>query len=71
MADYDVADAANHLSDLVDKVLNGEQIIFRKGNEKFQIVHITGAVVRDPGSGGNGWLSSDFDEPLELMEDYM
>jgi hypothetical protein len=75
MAQYDLAEVASHLSDLADKAARGEEIIFTKGADKFQIVRVTNAprgwVVRQPGLGGKGWMAPDFDEPLEDMNEYM
>ena len=75
IAQYDVAEAASHLSELADKAADGEEIIFRKGAEQFQIIRVSPSFVtkpiRQPGTGGKGWMSPDFDEPLEEMSEYM
>jgi len=75
MAQYDVEEAASHLSELADKVAGGEEIIFTKGAEQFQVVRIPSSAatkpIRQPGTGGKGWMSPDFDEPLEEMSEYM
>ncbi len=74
MAQYNVEEAATHLSELADKAACGEEIIFIKGAEKFQIVWITNSTstptTRQPGTGGKGWMSSDFDAPLDDMSEY-
>lgn len=75
MAQYDVEEAASHLSELADKAANGEKVIFTKGSEQFQITRVPSSVamkpIRQPGTGGKGWMSPDFDEPLEEMSEYM
>jgi hypothetical protein len=75
MAQYNVSEVASQLSDLADKAARGEEIIFVKGTERFQIIRVTntpsGKVVRQPGLGGQGWMSPDFDEPMEEMSEYM
>ena len=75
MKQYDLSEAATHLSELADEAASGEEIIFIKGAERFQIIRITDSAsaqpVRQPGTGGKGWTSPDFDKPLEDMGEYM
>ena len=75
MAQYDVAEAASYLSELADKAAGGEEVIFIKGAEQFQIVRVPSSIatkpIRQPGTGGEIWMSPDFDEPLEEMSEYM
>ena len=75
MVQCNVEEAASQLSELADKAANGEEIIFTKGAEQFQIIRVPKPIdikpVRQPGTGGKGWMSPDFDEPLEEMSEYM
>ena len=67
-------EASQHLSDLIEAALNGEEIIIIKDNQP--VVRLTPVSPvkrrRKPGSAkGLITISDDFDEPLEDFQDYM
>jgi prevent-host-death family protein len=68
-----IHEAKAHLSELIERVLRGEEIIIAKGNKP--IAKLTALEspkqARQPGSAKNQiWMAKDFDTPLEDFEDY-
>ena len=68
MVQCNIEEAASQLSELADKAANGEEIIFTKGTEQFQIVRVPKSnekkPVRQPGTGGKIWMSPVFYQPF-------
>lgn len=69
-----ISEAAQNLPDLIDAALRGEEIMITKDDSS--IVRLTPAnpinKSRQPGSAeGTVWMSDDFDEPLEELQEYM
>jgi prevent-host-death family protein len=74
MTQITVNEASQHLPDLIEAALNGEEIIIIKNNQP--VVRLTPVLPvkrrRQPGSAkGLITISDDFDEPLEDFQDYM
>ncbi|MEA5564565.1 type II toxin-antitoxin system Phd/YefM family antitoxin [Anabaena sp. UHCC 0399] len=74
MTQITLAEASQHLSDLIDAALEGEEIIIIKDNQP--VVKLTPVLpikrCRQPGSAkGLITISDDFDEPLEDFRNYM
>lgn len=71
MAQFNLAQAKAHFSDLVRKAMRGEEVIVAKENRPVvRIVPIKPAR-RKPGTGKGIWISRDFDEPLGDFKEYM
>ncbi|MCF2150843.1 type II toxin-antitoxin system Phd/YefM family antitoxin [Desmonostoc muscorum LEGE 12446] len=74
MQQINLAEASQHLPDLVEAALSGEEIIIIKDNQP--VVKLTPLPPvkrrRQPGSAkGLITISDDFDAPLEDFHDYM
>ncbi|OUL36629.1 DUF2281 domain-containing protein [Nostoc sp. T09] len=74
MQQITLAEASQHLPDLIEAALSGEEIIIIKDNQP--VVKLTPVLQvkrrRQPGSAkGLIIISDDFDEPLEDFQDYM
>lgn len=74
MQQITLAEASQHLSDLIEAALEGEEIIIIKDNQ--QAVKLTPVLPakRRPNFGsakGLVTISDDFDEPLEDFKEYM
>jgi prevent-host-death family protein len=74
MQQITLAEASQHLSDLIEAALSGEEIIIVKDNQP--VVKLTPIlpVQRRPKYGsakGLITISDDFDEPLEDFKEYM
>jgi prevent-host-death family protein len=70
MAQFSLAEAKAHFSDLVQKAMRGEEVIVAKENRPVvRIVPIKPAR-RKPGTGKGIWISPDFDEPLDDFKEY-
>ncbi|MBD2667168.1 type II toxin-antitoxin system Phd/YefM family antitoxin [Richelia sinica] len=66
--------ASQHLSDLVEAALKGEEIIIMKDNQSaVKLIPVLPVKQRrKPGSAkGMVTMSDDFDEPLEDFQEYM
>jgi prevent-host-death family protein len=71
MAQFNLAEAKAHFSELVQKAMRGEEVIVAKENRPVvRIVPIKPAR-RKPGTGKGIWISPDFDEPLDDFQEYM
>ncbi|BAY25866.1 hypothetical protein NIES2100_56740 [Calothrix sp. NIES-2100] len=67
-------EASQHLSDLVEAALSGEEIIIIKDNQPVVKLTPVAPVKRRPQFGsakGLITISDDFDEPLEDFKEYM
>ena len=63
----DIAEAQDHLEELVCSVLNGIEIVIAKNREPIaRLVAVAPrAIKRTPGLGkGDAWIAGDFDAPL-------
>lgn len=74
MQQITLAEASQHLPDLIEAALSGEEIIIIKDNQP--VVKLTPVSPlkhrRQPGSAkGLITISDDFDEPLEDFKEYM
>ena len=66
-----ITEASEHLSELVEAAINGEEIIITKDNQPL-IKLVPFKTGRRPGSAkGLFTISDDFDEPLDDFKDYM
>lgn len=71
MAQFNLAEAKAHFSELVQKAMRGEEVIVAKENHPVvRIVPIKPAR-RKPGTGKGIWIAPDFDEPLDDFQEYM
>ncbi len=71
MAQFNLADAKAHFSELVQKAMRGEEVIVAKENRPVvKIVPIKPAR-RKPGTGKGVWIAADFDQPLDDFKEYM
>ncbi len=74
MYQVNIHEAKTHLSKLIEKVMNGEEVIIAKGNKPVaKLVLLDGIKPkRKLGSAkGKIKISEDFDEPLADFKDYM
>lgn len=74
MSQVNIHEAKTHLSQLLRKVVAGEEIIIAKGNKPIaKLVQITTSrKKRKLGSAkGQIEISIDFDEPLDELKEYM
>lgn len=74
MQQITLAEASQHLPELIEAALNGEEVIIIKDNQP--VVKLTPMLPvkrrRQPGSAkGLITISEDFDAPLEEFQDYM
>ncbi len=74
MLQVNIHEAKTHLSRLIQKVIEGEEVIIAKGNKP--IVKLTLLDEYKPKrklgmAKGKVWIADDFDEPLEDFKDYM
>ena len=70
-AQYKLAEAKSHFSEIVTKVMLGDSVIVTKENRPVvKIVPIKPAT-RAPGTGKGIWMAPDFDEPLADFAEYM
>ena len=68
MAVFSIQEAESHFSELLERVVNGEEVIITKaGKPVARILPVTSEVaVRQPGNDkGNVIIMPDFDDPLE------
>lgn len=74
MAQFNIAEAKAHLSELVDKALLGEEIVIARGNKPLlKLVPVDNTrKERRPGSGKGKilFIAPDFDETPEDFSDY-
>ncbi|MBN1998847.1 type II toxin-antitoxin system Phd/YefM family antitoxin [candidate division KSB1 bacterium] len=74
MIQVNIHEAKTHLSKLIAKVLDGEEIIIAKGNKPIvKLVEYTSEKQkRTLGSAkGQIFIADDFDEPLDDFKEYM
>jgi prevent-host-death family protein len=74
MQQINLAEASQHLSELVEAALDGEEIIITKDNQPAVKLMPILPVKRHPKFGsakGILAISDDFDEPLEDFQEYM
>ena len=70
-AQYKLAEAKSHFSEIVTKVMLGDSVVVTKENRPVvKIVPIKPAT-RTPGTGKGIWMAPDFDEPLADFAEYM
>ncbi|WP_414575975.1 type II toxin-antitoxin system Phd/YefM family antitoxin [Anabaena sp. CCY 9402-a] len=74
MTQITLAEASQHLSDLIDAALEGEEIIIIKDNKP--VVKLTPVLpikrrLKFSRAKGIVTISDDFDEPLEDFKEYM
>ncbi len=70
MAQVNVAEAKARFSELVQKVMLGEEIVLAKGNRPVAKLVPINSMKRKPGTGKGIWMSADFDEPLDDFKEY-
>ena len=68
---YKLADAKAHFSEIVLKVMLGEQIIVTKENRPVVKIVAIKPAKRAPGTGKGVWMAPDFDAPLDDFAEYM
>ncbi|MBD2498013.1 DUF2281 domain-containing protein [Nostoc sp. MBR 210] len=74
MQQINLAEASQHLSELIDAALDGEEIIITKDNQQaVKLIPILPVKRRrQPGSAkGLITMADDFDAPLEDFQEYM
>jgi prevent-host-death family protein len=69
---FDIAEAEAHFSELVEKVMLGEEVIVAKDNTPVAKIIPLRPTIRKPGTGKGKilYISPDFDAPLEDFADY-
>ena len=71
MAVFSIQEAESHFSELLERVVNGEEVIITKaGKPVARILPVTSEVaIRQPGGDkGKVIIRPDFDDPLEEFE---
>ena len=74
MQQITLAEASQHLPELVEAAINGEEIVITKDEKPVVKLTPVSEVKRRPKFGsakGLVTISDDFDEPLEDFKDYM
>ena len=73
MQEINLAEASKNLPELIEKAINGEEIVITKDEQPVvKLVAVSLKRRRQPGSAkGLMTISDDFDEPLEDFKDYM
>lgn len=76
MQQINIFEASKNLSDLIEAVINGEEIIITKDDQPVaKLVPVSLVKKRWPAKAGTAkglvTISDDFDEPLEDFKDYM
>ena len=74
MSQFNVAEAKSHLSDLLRKALQGEEVVIARDNKPLvRLVPLDRPLIsRVPGSArGQVWMAPDFDETPEDFKDYV
>lgn len=73
MQQVTLAEASEHLRELVEAVLRGEEVAIAIDNRPVvRLTAISTSKSRQPGSAkGMIWISDDFDQPLEEFKEYM
>jgi len=72
MAQFNIAEAKAHFSELVEKAVLGEEIILAKDNKPVAKIVPLRPSERKPGTGRGQilFMSPDFDAPLEDFKEY-
>jgi prevent-host-death family protein len=72
MAQFNIADAKAHFSELIEKAALGEEIIVAKDNKPVARIVALRPAHRRPGTGKGHilFLSPDFDAPLDDFGEY-
>jgi prevent-host-death family protein len=70
MAQFNLAEAKAHFSELVQKAMLGEEVIVAKENRPVVKIVPLKPAKRKPGTGKGIWMSPDFDAPLDDFKDY-
>lgn len=73
MAKFNIAEAKAHFSELVQKAMQGEEVVIAKDNKPLlRLVPIVKGAKRKPGSGKGQLthMSPDFNAPLDAFRDY-
>ncbi len=72
MAQFNIADAKAHFSELVEKAVLGEDVIIAKDNKPIARIVPLRPAKRKPGTGKGKilFLSPDFDAPLDDFAEY-
>lgn len=68
MSQYNVAEAKNKLSELIEKALLGEEVILAKDNKPLARIAPLTPPLRKPGDVKGIVMAPDFDAPLEDFE---
>lgn len=76
MQQINLNEASEHLPDLIEAALMGEEIVITKDNQPVvKLVPVSSIKKRRPAKAGSAKglviISDDFDEPLEDFKDYM
>ncbi len=74
MPNIDINQARDRLSELIDKTIDGKDIvIIRSGQPVAKLIAIKGRIRKRQFGGAKGLIrmSDDFDEPLEDFKDYI
>ncbi len=76
MQQITLAEASQHLYDLVEAAINGEEVIITKDEKPVvKLTPVSQEKKRYPAKAGSAkgliTMSDDFDEPLEDFKDYM
>jgi prevent-host-death family protein len=69
-----VNEASQHLSDLIEAAISGDEIIIMKDNQPVvKLIPVLPVKIRPKFGSAKGMIkmSDDFDEPLEELKEYM
>jgi len=72
MAQFNIAEAKAHFSELIERAVLGEEVIVAKGNRPVAKLVPLRPAKRSPGTGKGQilFMSPDFDAPLEDFAEY-
>ncbi len=71
MPQYNVAEAKNRLSELLEKAMLGEEVVIAKGNKPMAMLTPLTPAKRKPGKVRGVIMAEDFDAPLKDFDEYM
>jgi prevent-host-death family protein len=70
-AQYKLADAKAHFSEVVQKAMLGESVVVTRENRPVVKITAIKPAKRLPGTGKGIWMAPDFDAPLSDFAEYM
>jgi prevent-host-death family protein len=71
IAEYKLADAKAHFSEIVTKAMLGTSVVVTKENRPVVRIVAIKPATRAPGTGKGVWMAPDFDAPLVDFAEYI